>query len=80
MIQKSVVHYRTYKGEKDIPTFISAKFYIKNWKKDEYIRIGEIKNPINDENYEVIDYETIKMNSSYKFEFDKELIEKQMIK
>lgn len=78
--QKSVVHYRTYKGEKDISTFISAKFYIKNWKKDEYIRIGEIKNPINDENYEVIDYETIKMNSSYKFEFDKELIEKQMIK
>lgn len=78
--KKRIVHYRTNRGEKDIPTFIFAKFYIKNWKKNEFIRIGEIKNPIEDENYEVKGYETIKMNSSYKFEFNRELIEKQINK
>lgn len=75
MNQKKVVHYRTFKGEKDIPTFITAKFYIKNWKNNEFIRVGEIKNPLTNDNYEIIKYETVKMNSSYKFEFDKDLIE-----
>ena|GEM_PF-1032409 len=77
--QKRVVHYRTNQGEKDIPTFISAKFYIKNWKKNEFIRVGEIKNPVKNENYEVKDYEIIKMDKSYKFEFNRELIENQKL-
>lgn len=72
---KRVVHYRTNKGEKDIPTYIYAKFYIKNWENNEFIRTGEIKNPIKDENYEIKDYEIIKMSTSYKFEFNRELIE-----
>lgn len=72
---KRVVHYRTNQGEKDIPTYIYAKFYIKNWRNNEFIRTGEIKNPIKDENYEVKDYEIIKMATSYKFEFNRELVE-----
>ncbi len=74
---KRVVHYRTYQGEKDVPTYIYAKFYIKNWRNNEFIRIGEIKNPIEDVNYDVKDYEIIKMATSYKFEFNRELIESQ---
>ena len=66
-------------GEKDIPTYISAKFYIKNWTNNEFVRIGEIKKPIKDENYDVKNYELIKMDSTYKFEFDRELIEKTII-
>ena len=73
--KKQVVRYRTYRGEKEIPTYIRAKFYIKNWRNNEFIRIGEIKSPIKDENYDVKDYETTTMSSTYKFEFDRELIE-----
>lgn len=78
--KKQVVHYRTFKGEKDVPTYILVKFYIKNWKNNEFVRIGEIKNPIKDENYDVKDYEIIKIDSSYKYEFNKELVEKIQIK
>lgn len=77
--QKFVVRYRTYQGEKDIPTYVSAKFYIKNWKNKEFIRIGEIKNPLKNEYYEIIKYETVKMGSSYKFEFDEKLIDNLLI-
>jgi hypothetical protein len=74
--QKLVVRYKTNQGEKEVPTYISATFYIQDWMYNKFIRIGQVKEPILDNKYDIKDYEIVKMNSIFKFDFDKQLIEK----
>lgn len=58
--------------ERDESTIISAKFYIINWEKDEYVRIGNI-------NYVGNPYKPTpkitEMKEDYKFEYDKNEVE-----
>jgi len=55
--------------ERDYVTFINAKFYIKNWKKNIYIRVGQITKP------EAGTSSTIVMPINYIFDYNKVQIE-----
>ncbi|MEN2401831.1 hypothetical protein GKZ90_0018725 [Flavobacterium sp. MC2016-06] len=76
LIKKEIVNVRhtfSFVGnkriEKDTQFFYSADFYIKNWSKKEYIRIGKIKTFYTDSITSQI------MPANYNFDFDKIEIE-----
>ena len=69
--EKEVAHYYTDKGEYDKIRFISAKFYILNWKKNRFIRIGQIVNTNEDSKNS-----TFVMVNEYIFDFSKDDINK----
>lgn len=68
---KEVIHYRTNKGEYDNIRLITAKFYITNWKKQTFIRIGQIVN-MNKNSKDTI----FEMPNEYKFDYSKDDIDK----
>ncbi len=71
--EKEVAHYYTDKGEYDKIRFISAKFYIVNWRKNRFIRTGQIIN-INEDSKDLVHV----MPNDYIFDFSKDEIEKLM--
>lgn len=62
-------------GERDEATLFSAKFYITNWNKKEYIRTGNIKNIGNPYNRNPNQEKIKEMPKNYEFEFDKNEVE-----
>ena len=69
--EKRVIHFYTDKGEYDKINLISAKFYILNWEKCKFIRIGQIVN-VNENSKDLIHV----MPNEYFFDFSKDEIEK----
>ena len=70
--KKEVDHlYLTNGSEKDEVTFITAKFYITNWKKNGFMRIRQIVNVKKDSKDTIID-----IPNEYKFDYLKEDIDK----
>lgn len=70
--EKQVKHlYLTNGSEEDMITFIIAKFYILNWKKNRFIRIGQIVNVNEGSNNSIF-----QMTNEYIFGFSKDDINK----
>ena len=73
--EKEVIHeYLTDGSEKDQINYITAKFYITNWKKDDFIRIGEITNLEEQASGETKKYIT-ELPKKYIFNFERNEIE-----
>lgn len=60
--------------EKDYQTFINAKFYIRDWKKNIYVRVGELIKINSEVNSKLI------MPANYIFNYNKNEIENIIIK
>ena len=74
--EKEVIHeYLTDGSEKDQINYITAKFYITNWKKNDFIRIGEITNLEEKALGEIKKYIT-ELPKKYIFNFERNEIEK----
>ncbi len=73
--ENQVMHLYTSTGESDIATLISAKFYITNWNKKEYVRTGVIHYIGNPYKPNPNEEKITEMPKEYKFEFDKIEIE-----
>ena len=70
--EKKVIHnYLTDGTEENEVSYITAKFYITNWKKNNFIRIGEITNVISES-----EKSTLELPKKYVFNFDRDIIEK----
>ena len=70
--EKEVIHdYLTDGSEKDEIRYITARFYIANWKKNNFIRIGELINEVSES-----EKSKIEMPEKYVFNFNRDEIEK----
>ena len=71
-VEKKVKHlYLTDGTEKDHISYITAKFYILNWEKNEFLRNGEIINLVSESEKKIIE-----IPENYVFNFERDKIEK----
>jgi hypothetical protein len=67
--EKQVKHNYSDKGEYNVVMFLNAKFYIINWKKNKFLRIGTYRNS---------DNKISVMSKDWIFTFDKNQIEQEI--